>query len=138
MLCFRFDHTAGYVHEIQTVHVSQLKQSRYEVSSRNYYSWIADQPDAHEKLICQRTRRAATILRPPLESSRRGKFRSDWSIFVGGMFSLVLKIKRSKNDHRKIDKSDLNSPRRKLSNGGVKSAVALLVRWQINFSCAFC
>ena len=30
-------------------------------------------------------------------------------------------------------RSDLDSPRRELSNGGLKSVVALLVRWQINF-----
>ena len=33
----------------------------------------------------------------------------------------------------KIDPADLDSPRRELSNGGLKSVVALLVRWQINF-----
>ena len=33
----------------------------------------------------------------------------------------------------KLDKADLNSPRRELSNGGLKSVVTLLVRWQINF-----
>ena len=32
------------------------------------YSWIADQLSAHEKLICQRTRRATTIPRPPLKA----------------------------------------------------------------------
>ena len=46
------------------------------------YSWIADQPDAHETLICQRTRRTKTLLRPPLKSSWRGVFRSSDSIFV--------------------------------------------------------
>ena len=46
------------------------------------YSWIADPQDAHEKLICRRTRRATTLLRPPLESSRRGESRSDRTIFV--------------------------------------------------------
>ena len=35
----------------------------------------------------------------------------------------------------KIDPADLDSPHRELSNGGLKSVVALLVRWQINFSC---
>ena len=36
----------------------------------------------------------------------------------------------------KLDQADLNSPRRELSNGGLKIVVVLLVRWQINFSCA--
>ena len=36
----------------------------------------------------------------------------------------------------KMDKADLDSPRLDLSNGGLKSVVALLVRWQIYFSCA--
>ena len=30
----------------------------------------------------------------------------------------------------KIDPVDLDSPRRELSNGGLKSVVSLLVRWQ--------
>ena len=33
------------------------------------YIWIADQQDAHEKSICQWTRRATTIPRPPLENN---------------------------------------------------------------------
>ena len=33
----------------------------------------------------------------------------------------------------KIDPADLDSPCRELSNGGLKSIVTLLVRWQINF-----
>ena len=35
----------------------------------------------------------------------------------------------------KMHWSDLDSPRRELSNGGLKSVVALLVRWQINYLC---
>ena len=35
-----------------------------------------------QKIICQRIRRATTLLRPPLESSRQGEFRSAGSIFV--------------------------------------------------------
>ena len=49
------------------------------------------------------------------------------------MFSLVLKIKWSKNDYRKIDRADMNSPRQELSSGGLGIVVALLVRWQIDF-----
>ena len=33
----------------------------------------------------------------------------------------------------KPEKVDVDSPHQELSNGGVKSAVTLLVRWQINF-----
>ena len=33
----------------------------------------------------------------------------------------------------KIDPEDLNSPCQELSNGGFKSVVTLLVRWQIIF-----
>ena len=33
----------------------------------------------------------------------------------------------------KIYLADLDSPRRELSNGGLKSVVALLVCWQIDF-----
>ena len=46
------------------------------------------------------------------------------------------KNKRSKNDHRKWNLKDLNSSCRELSDGGLGIVVALLVCWQINFSCA--
>ena len=46
------------------------------------YSWIGRPIWADKKLIYQRTRRVTTLLRPPLESSRRGEFRSAGSIFV--------------------------------------------------------
>ena len=36
-------------------------------------------------------------------------------------------------DLTKIVKADLNSPRRELFNGGLKSAITLLVRWHIFF-----
>ena len=35
-----------------------------------------------------------------------------------------------------MDRIDLDSPRRELSNGGLESVATLLVRWQINYSCA--
>ena len=37
---------------------------------------------------------------------------------------------------QKIDRTELDSPCRELSNGGLESVVNLLVRWQINYSCA--
>ena len=49
------------------------------------------------------------------------------------MLWLVLKIRRSKNDHRKIYLTDLDSPRRELSTGGLGIIIALSVCWQINF-----
>ena len=55
----------------------------------NRYSWIADQRDAHEKLTCRRTRKVTTILRPPLESSPRGEFRSIRTTFWLG---IILKV----------------------------------------------
>ena len=33
-----------------------------------------------------------------------------------------------------MDRKDLDSPRRALSNGGLESAVTLLVCWQIDYS----
>ena len=39
------------------------------------YSWIADQRDAHEKLICKQTRRVTIVPRPRIKSSQRGEFR---------------------------------------------------------------
>ena len=35
-----------------------------------------------------------------------------------------------------MDRTESDTPRRELSNGGLESVVALLVRWQINYSCA--
>ena len=49
------------------------------------------------------------------------------------MFSLVLKNKRSKHDHTKIYQTDLNSPCRELSNGGLIIVRTLLVYWEIDF-----
>ena len=37
----------------------------------------------------------------------------------------------------KIVKADLDSPRRHLPNGGLGIVVTLLVRWHINYPCAF-
>ena len=36
----------------------------------------------------------------------------------------------------KLDQADLESPRRGLSNGGIRIVVTLLVHWQLNFVCA--
>ena len=35
-----------------------------------------------------------------------------------------------------MDRTESDSPRRELSNGGLKGVVTLLVCWQINYSCA--
>ena len=35
-----------------------------------------------------------------------------------------------------MDRKDLDSPRRELSNGGLESVVTLLVAYQIDYSCA--
>ena len=45
-------------------------------------------------------------------------------------------VEKGKKDHTKIDRSDLNSPCRELSNGGLGIVVTLLVCRKINFSCA--
>ena len=42
-----------------------------------------------QKIICQRTRRATAISRPPLESSRQGKFRSFGFYFLWSFFDLL-------------------------------------------------
>ena len=39
-------------------------------------------------------------------------------------------------DHTNIDLADLNSPRQELSYSGLGIVVTLLVRWQIDLSCA--
>ena len=60
-------------------------------------------------------------------SIRQGESDSAQTIFVRTLFSLVLKIKSSKNDHTKIVWTDLDVPRQKLSNGGIGIVVILLV-----------
>ena len=93
------------------------------------YSWIGRPKRADKKIICQRTRRVTTLLSPPLESSRRGEFRSALSIFVKSIFDLLFFETSENRVPTKIDKADLDSPRRELSNGGLESVVTLLVRW---------
>ena len=56
------------------------------------YSWIGCLIRADKKLICQKTRRARTIPRPLLESSRQGKLKSAKYIFVWSIFHLFFKI----------------------------------------------
>ena len=76
------------------------------------HSWIVDQQDAHEKLICQRTRRATTIPRPPLESSRRGESRSAWYTFVNHIFDLLIFETSETMAPTKNYQADLDPPRR--------------------------
>ena len=71
-------HKHKYDHEYKHKRRHENKQINYV----NRYSWIAFSVDAHKKLIWQRTERATINPRPPLKSSRRGEFRSEWSIFV--------------------------------------------------------
>ena len=57
-----------------------------------------------------------------------GKENSDLSgLFLFRHYSESYVEKEVKMDHTKIDHSDLNSPRRELSNGGIGTAVVLLV-----------
>ena len=53
------------------------------------YGWIADQQHAHKKSIFQQIRRATTIPRPPLKSSRQGKLRSAVTSFVKPIFGVL-------------------------------------------------
>ena len=53
-------------------------------------------------------------------------------VCLGNILEVILK-KRRKMTFTKIDSVDFDSPHRKLSNSGLKSAVTLLVHWQINF-----
>ena len=48
------------------------------------------------KIICQQTRRATTIPRPPLESSWRGEFRSSGFHFLWSFFDLIFFLPRSR------------------------------------------
>ena len=62
------------------------KQVWCVLSTAHTYSWIANQRHTHEKLVCRRTRGTTTLLRPPLESSRQGEFRSDVTILLRHYF----------------------------------------------------
>ena len=76
------------------------------------YSWIERQKYAHKKSIPEKTVRATTIPRPPLESSRREESRSAWSIFVKFIFDPFFQNNFPNNAQTKIDHADLDSPRR--------------------------
>ena len=56
--------------------------------------------------------------------------------FCLGIISKVIQYNFQNNAYTKIDRKDLDSPRGELSNGGLESVATLLVRWQINYSCA--
>ena len=76
-------------------------------------SWIADQWDAHEKIICQWTRRVATIPRPRTKSSRRGEFRSSGFHFLLPFFDLLfLKLHSENMVPTKRNPADLDLPGR--------------------------
>ena len=64
----------------------------YYLESTRLYSWIGRPIRVDKKIIPEKTVRATTIPRPPLESSRRGESRSAWSIFVKFIFDLFYKI----------------------------------------------
>ena len=63
-----------------------VDQHNFIFAFKYHYSWIGPPVETHEKSICQQTIRAMTIRRPPLESSRRGEFRSAVIIFVYALF----------------------------------------------------
>ena len=56
-------------------------------STKDDYSWIADQRDAYKKMIFRRTRRVTTFSRPLLESSRQGESRSIRTILFDNFLS---------------------------------------------------
>ena len=65
---------------------------------------------------------------------RRIQIRFDY--FCLGIILEVIQYNFQNNAKTKIVKADLDFPRRELSNGGLESVATLLVRWQINYSCA--
>ena len=76
------------------------------------YSWIDDQRDAHKKTIFRKSRGVTTIPRPPLESSRRGEFRSAVTIFVKSIFGVLFFETCENRVLTKIVTVDLDLPRR--------------------------
>ena len=57
------------------------------------------------------------------------------SLFVWPFVHLFLKINSPKNGDIKIGTTPMDAHRRKLSNGGLGSVVALSVCWEIDFLC---
>ena len=79
---------------------------------KKFYSWIADQQDAHEKSVCRQTKRAMTIPRPPLESSPRGEFGSAVTVFVRSIIGVLFFEICDNRVPTKIVMADLDLPRR--------------------------
>ena len=73
-------------------HIRQShKLSCYNFNDR-HYSWIGPPVETHKKLICQRTVRATTTPRPPLESSRQGESKPAETILVKVILTSFFKI----------------------------------------------
>ena len=72
-------HSAGI--QVKTPYILIASSKVYSVCKPTMYNWIDDQQHAHQKLICQRDRRASTIPRPVLENSRGRESRSIPTIF---------------------------------------------------------
>ena len=85
------------------------------------------------KVNSQKIIRAATISRPPLESSWQGEIRLEWSIFVKFIFDLFFQNIFPNNAQTKIHQAELDSPRRILVCGGLRPFWGPLDWWQINF-----
>ena len=75
------------------------------------YSWIADQVYTHKKINLL-TNQKGYLSRPPLESSRLGEFRSEWSSFIKFIFDLFFQHNFLNNAQTNIDQSDSDLPRR--------------------------
>ena len=66
----RTETSTGQVENEKTAHIGVIKEGLEPCDVFDFmggeikYSWIANQPDAHENLICQQTRRATTLGTP--------------------------------------------------------------------------
>ena len=88
---------------------------------------------AHKKIICQQTIRAKIILRPSLESSRQGEFRSSGFHFLWSFFGRLL-FKTSKNMvPTKKNLANFDLPPRVLIYQGLVRFWGASNRWQIDF-----
>ena len=131
------------INEAMTYTKTRFGYSQYPISSTKAYSWIGPPVHAHGKLIPEKTRRATTNPRPPLESSRREEVKYAVSIFCVIHFDLFFKIKFPNNVRTKIDTVDLDSPCRILVCQGLRSfwgdsvrtGVNFLVIWEVKLIC---
>ena len=97
------------------------------------YSWIERQEQPNKELISQQTEIATDIPKPPLESSRKSHIQWLWVFCCIIVFCGVVVCNIFNYEPTKKDPPPVNASRRDLSNGGLRSFVAISVCWKLMF-----